>query len=92
MADDFRVKLQNAKPIVATISNKKSIQATVYMPSSIGGAYVDEYTGQYYVIPHPYDDQMLDTTNKLLTDDVVVYKIPTYETSNLVGTTFIIGD
>lgn len=49
------------------------------------------YTGEYEVIPKARIDQVLDTTDKLLTDDVVVREIPYEETHNESGITICIG-
>lgn len=43
----------------------------------------DVYDGEYEVTPSAHEAQTLQTTNKLLLDDVTVIKIPYYETSNL---------
>ena len=63
----------------------------IYIPQGID---YDIYTGEYHVIPAPYDEQTLLTNQKLMTDDVTVAAIPYYETSNLSGgyTVFIGGD
>ncbi len=42
------------------------------------------YTGSYTVIPKT-DSQVLRTTDKFLTDDITIEKIPFWETSNLSG-------
>ena len=52
----------------------------------------EPYTGTYEVVPDVYQAQVLDTANKLLSNNVKVYKIPQYETSNPSGGyTLIIG-
>lgn len=50
----------------------------------------EAYKGSYSVTPKVYE-QYLDTTNKIMKDDVTVEAIPYYETSNMKGTTVIIG-
>lgn len=50
----------------------------------------DEYTGDYIVTPQT-TEQMLETSDKLMTDDVTVKAIPYYEVTNENGTTVIIG-
>lgn len=53
---------------------------------------VDKYAGSYEVTPLPLMEQILQTTNKILTDDIVIAPIPYYETSNDAGGyTVIIG-
>lgn len=51
------------------------------------GAIINQelYDGQYEVIPLPETSQILRTTNKLMSGDVVVKPIPYYETSNDAG-------
>lgn len=49
------------------------------------------YDGPYEVVPKVYS-QTLPTKRKTLADDVLVHEIPTYETSNQYGYSFIIGD
>ena len=48
------------------------------------------YTGDYEVIPKVVD-QVLETKNLSMTDDVTVREIPIHEVSNNFGTTIIIG-
>lgn len=55
------------------------------------GSKVDIYSGEYIVTPKPYDDQILETKEKLMEDDVTVLAIPYYETSNISGITVYIG-
>lgn len=43
----------------------------------------ERYDGNYEVIPNAFNDKKLPTANKLLTQDVVVKKVPYYETSNI---------
>ena len=56
----------------------------------IGGE-ADIYTGEYVVTPIPFNDQVLETKEKLMADDVTVLAIPYYETSNTSGITVYIG-
>lgn len=43
----------------------------------------ERYDGLYEVIPLAFTDQILETKNKLMTDDITVFKVPYHETSNL---------
>lgn len=57
-----------------------------------GGNY-DIYRGEYVVTPKAYDSTVLETKEKLMTDDVTVLEIPYYETSNESGlTVYIAGE
>lgn len=53
---------------------------------------IDVYPGPYEVTPHSYE-QMLETAQQLMMDDVTVHAIPYWETSNLSdGLTAYIGN
>ena len=55
----------------------------------IGG---EEYVGDYVVTPK-VDEQMLETKDKVLTDDVVIKSIPFFKVSNTNGgSTVYIGN
>ena len=49
------------------------------------------YDGDYIVTPKANEEVVLETSNKLLTDDITVLEIPYYETSNVSGYTVYIG-
>ena len=51
----------------------------------VGTYYADTYEGPYLVTPVAFDDQTLQTENKLCTENIVVEKVPLWETSNLSG-------
>lgn len=40
------------------------------------------YSGEYEVIPNAFETQILPTANKVLKNDVIVQKVPYFETSN----------
>ena len=46
---------------------------------------IAEYQGEYSVTPLPNMEQILRTSAKVLTDDIVVKEIPYYQTSNDAG-------
>lgn len=48
----------------------------------IGGG-APTYAGPYTVTPRPHDSVELETRDKLMADNVVVLKVPYYETSNI---------
>lgn len=65
------------------------ISANVYFR---GGIDAEPYEGEYIIKP-TVDDQMLETKNKLMEDDVTVLAIPYFETSNIAnGLTVYIGE
>ena len=49
------------------------------------------YDGDYVVIPKAYDDQILETKNLLMKDDVTVKRVPYFETTNPDGRTVYIA-
>lgn len=70
----------------------KTILVTVEAASvQVGSG--EEYQGPYTVEPQLEDAVVLQTKDKLMSDNVTVSKIPTYEVSNTAGgTTFILGE
>ena len=56
------------------------------------GVYVPTYDGAYTVTPKAHVEQVLETAHKLMSDDVTVFEIPYFETSNLNGTTVYIAN
>lgn len=71
-----------------TYNVTKYAEAKVRVPTS--GA--DIYEGDYIVTPSAHRDIILETTNKVMEDDVTVVQIPYYETSNVTGYTVYIAD
>ena len=45
----------------------------------------ETYKGSYEVIPHPWDDQVLDTKLKMMTQDMTVRAIPHISVDNKFG-------
>ena len=54
------------------------------------GSRLPDYTGSYEVVPD-VGEKVIPTKEKSLHEDITVKKIPTFETSNEHGTTFIIA-
>lgn len=53
----------------------------------------ETYTGDYRVVPQPFNAQTLQTANRVLNEDIVVTEIPYWETSNESdGITVYIGE
>lgn len=75
--------------ISGMVSSKGKIFGFV-TASSGGGS--PPYTGEYDVTPNVRSDIVLYTRNKLMTENVLVRKIPQHEVSNVSGgKTLIIG-
>lgn len=73
------------------VGDHHKIQGTLTIPSTPG---LDLYGGPYEVTPKAWDAQVLETEGKLMSDDVTVFRVPYYETSNLYNglTVFIAED
>lgn len=86
--------------INASISGKRELTGSINRNETVSGNVnvgqvytqnVDEYTGDYDVTPKAIA-QVLETKQKLMTDDVRIRKIPFHEVSNPHGgTTITIG-
>lgn len=50
-----------------------------------------QYTGETDVIPKARQDQVLETANKLVVDNIIVHEVPYEETHNESGTTVYIA-
>ena len=73
------------KTLTGSIHGTGAISGHVTVPSSQAGGGYDEYDGEYIITPQPWDEIVLETENKILTDNVVVLEIPYFETANLSG-------
>lgn len=62
------------------VGDHHKIQGTLTIPNAPG---IEVYTGAYEVTPKAWEEQVLATDGKLMTDDVTVFRVPYYETSNL---------
>lgn len=51
----------------------------------------DPYLGPYEVIPKAWEEQVLATNGKNMTDDVTVFEVPYDEVINPTGTTVVIA-
>ena len=51
----------------------------------------DHYDGEYIVTPKAWEETLLETKNKVLTDNVRVLEVPYDEISNSTGTTVVIA-
>lgn len=75
------------------LSGIVEIEGTLSGDISSGGSGLRPYDGPYQVVPSVKEDQVLDTLNKRMTDNLTVLKTPTYEVSGPTGgITLIIGE
>lgn len=89
----IRVKLsvnesQQQFNLVSISEEKKQFDLSV--ESQIITTAYEPYSGEYIVIPKPIE-QILETKDKHMADDVTVREIPYYEVSNISGVTVYIG-
>lgn len=84
---EVTAKMSDIEPVSVTIPKQEPLTPEYSEYIAIGA---EEYSGSYEVIPKT-EAQILATTDKLMRDDVIVYAIPYYETSNVSGTTVYIG-
>lgn len=77
--------------VECTLAGKLSCTGGLSGKISIMREY-DHYNGNYKVSPKAFEEQTLQTTNKLLGEDVIITEVPYYETSNTSnGTTVYIA-
>lgn len=62
------------------VGDHHKVQGTLTIPTTSG---LELYGGPYEVTPKAWEEQVLATEGKLMTDDVTVFKVPYYETSNI---------
>lgn len=78
----FTVKSNSIPMSVSSVGNAVSMKVEGV---SINYSSGDPYMGEYEVMPSPTSQQTLKTAQKLMSNDVIVHKIPYYETSNNSG-------
>lgn len=62
------------------VADHHIVQGTLTIPSTPG---LELYGGPYEVTPKAWEEQILQTEGKLMSDDVTVFRVPYYETINL---------
>lgn len=62
------------------VGDHHRIEGTLTIPNTPG---LELYGGPYEVTPKAWEEQILETDGKLMSDDVTVFRVPYYETSNL---------
>ena len=77
-----------------TINNKKNIDLDINNGKSVNSGGLEDsvftyqapvYNGEYNIIPKAYEEQVLQTKEKTLLENVTVQKVPYYEVSNSSG-------
>lgn len=72
--------LKAFESIGGSISGESTLTGTLSVAT--GQDDYEVYDGDYKVTPMVEEEQILETARKLLTDDIVVAKVPYFETSN----------
>ena len=73
-------KLKSSGQLSGFLNAHKGISGLLTIPSTPG---LELYGGPYEVTPKAWEEQVLQTEGKLMADDVTVFRVPYYETSNL---------
>lgn len=89
-AATFRAKFSEDENLKATFLDDMQLLADFGDVIEVTHEY-DPYEGPYIVIPKAWQDQILATKDKDMTDDVTVTEVPYTEVSNLYGTTVSIA-
>lgn len=71
-----------------TLTDISSLNGTLTLPESVRA---EPYHGQYDITPKAYDDQVFETIGKVMTDNIVIRKVPYVESHNESGTTVYIA-
>ncbi len=58
---------------------------------SVSTEQYESYGGEYVVTPQAYDNQTLETKNKIMKDDITVLKVPFFSVDNASGQTVSIA-
>lgn len=85
----IQLKVAKQNTISLKVGKEAPIKLKVSEERNTGGLPV--YRGETIITPKPYESVQLNTSQKVLMDNIVVEEIPHYETSNTKGMTFIIG-
>lgn len=91
-ADDSGVTLAAEESEEALLSVVEADEVTLEAEACIYiGGTGTPYTGAYEVTPKAYEEQILETAHKYLTQNVTVHEVPIYVTSNPSGETVYIA-
>lgn len=91
MSEKIIGKIRAAPRLQGNIKQDISLQGKLrYSSYIINDAEI--YDGEYDIIPKAFEEQELETKDKILKDNVKVREIPYFETSNIYGDTVYIGN
>jgi hypothetical protein len=75
------IRITNGTLTGNIISQELTLKGTLTLPSISASG--DAYEGSYHVVPLAHNPQTLETKGLVMLGDVVIEKIPYWETSNL---------
>lgn len=86
--------LDTSKTVFALALESNLEEVTLQSDTVINATIIDipRYEGEYVINPLARNSIILETKDKLCTDDITVTKIQTAETHNAYGTTFYIAE
>ena len=87
---EIYAEIEGFQSLGATIEGTEGIEAVIEAGGSTGHDY-PIYSGETVVTPRVGEEVVLGTEKHIVLNDITVLSVPDYETSNLYGTTFIIG-
>ena len=80
----MKLTINDKKKIDLDINNGKNVNIGG-LEDSVFTYQAPVYEGEYNVIPKAYEEQVLQTKEKTLLENVTVQKVPFYEVSNTSG-------
>lgn len=78
--------------VTVTPSLSGDVTVTAELTTAVHYSGSDIYDGTYEVTPLAHDAVVLPTRHKQMRDNVTVFKVPYYETTNVSGTTVYIAE
>lgn len=90
MSEKIIGKIRAAPRLKGKIKKEISLQGKLkYSSYVINDAEI--YEGEHIITPKPFQQQELETKDKILKENIKVKEIPYFETSNIYGNTVYIG-
>lgn len=85
-------KFSPSKSLIGRMNPVGNLSGRIGRPNDMSGNInidpspeIESYDGDYIVIPKAFTEQVLETKEKKMEDNVTVKEIPYYETSNIEG-------
>lgn len=77
---ELKGRLTAGETIKGRLTAGGTIKGTLTVPTSV---ITNVYDGDYTVVPKAHSEQVLETAQKLVLEDITVTKVPYHETSNI---------